>query len=619
MVLSSTQTQPSTEARPVDSGRPLDAATVPGAFQRVVAAYPDKMALRTLGGAVSLTWAELATRVARLAAGLSTLGIGRGDTVAILLPNTIECHVLDFAANHLGAIPFAIFNSSPAEQIEHQLRVADATVVVTEQAFMPRLRPAVESLGRQVGHIVVVDGDMAGNGEVAGDETATVTLREVESAGLPEFDAEAAWRAVTADDLATLIFTSGTTGPPKAAQWTHRTVLAAQRAMAAVLPIPTDNLISFLPMAHAGGRVTVHYMALVHGATITVCPDMSLLPQHLAEVHPDAFFSVPRLWEKLQVAIEATIAGIPSEAERRRTARAVEAGLRRVTAQEAGTAPAGSGQADADLEVLRPILARLGLDQIKAAFIGGAPSSPEIVRFFRAVGVPLLEAYGLTEGSLNVFNRVEEFKAGTSGRALPGVELALASDGELLARGDLNFVGYRKQPEETAATLDPDGWLHTGDIAQIDGDGYVTVVDRKKEIIINAAGKNMSPAAIENAVKGESSLIGQVVAIGDRRRYVVALITLDPEALGVFARRQSTDGASPAELVASPQLRDEIAAAVERANTHLHGNEQVKKFALIPTAWLPDSDELTPTAKLKRRAIHQKYAAHIEDLYTDHP
>lgn len=591
---------------------PLEARTVCEAFQRIADQAPDKVALRTFGGGSSWTWSELNAEVGKVAAGLAALGVGHGDTVAILLPNVPECHIVDYAAFHLGAVPFTIFNSSSAEQIEHQLRNADAKIVVTQQVFLPKVQQVITALASQVEHLIVVDG-----------EPGWTTLEEVKAGADPAFDFAAAWSAVTPDDLVTLIYTSGTTGPPKGAQWSHNTVMAEQRALAAALPMPTDGVISFLPMAHAGGRITAHYMALVNGATITTCADMKQLPAHLAEVHPDAVFSVPRLWEKLQVGIEAMIEGIPDEAQRAAAKRAVEVGLRKVRAEDVGTdsrvteaeAATLAEEHAEGLTVLRPILARLGLDNIKAAFIGGAPSTPEVAQFFRAVGVPLLEAYGLTEGSLNVFNRVDDFKCGTAGRPLPGVEVKLSDDGELLVRAELNMVGYRKEPEQTAAALDAEGWLHTGDIAKIDEQGYITIVDRKKEIIISSAGKNMSPANIESAIKGESSLIGQVVAIGDRRPYVTALITLDPEAVPVYAKRLGLEDRPLDELAGAPEIRAEIQSAVDRGNARLNRSEQIKKFVLLPSAWLPDSDELTPTAKLKRKPIHAKYAAEIEGLY----
>src|SRR6202011_2653217 len=283
-------------------------------------------------------------------------------------------------------------------------------------------------------------------------------------------------------------------------------------------------------------------------------------------------------------------------------------------ANAAALAALDADYVEANLQ-LKPILAQLGLDRIKSAFIGGAPSAPELSQFFRAVGVPMLEAYGLTEGCLNIFNQVEMFKSGSAGKPLPGVEVRLADDGELLVRSDLNFVGYRHQPDATAEAMDADGWLHTGDIASIDDNGFVSIVDRKKELIINSAGKNMSPATIESAITGESSLIGQVFAIGDRRSYVTALITLDPEAVSTYAQRFELGDGPYEELVAAPEIHAEVASAVERGNQRLNSNEQIKKFTVLPTVWLPDSDELTATAKMKRRVINVKYAKEIEDLY----
>lgn len=589
----------------------IDADTVPAAFQRIVASCPDKAAIRTADGSRQYTWSQLGERVYAVAAGLAAHGIGFGDTVAVLLPNTIECHVIDYAAMHLGAIPFSIFNSAPASQIAHQLRRADATIVITQQSFLDKVTSAVDALDGQVRHLIVVDGQ---------PREGVSSLEDLEQSGEGDFDFDAAWQAPNENDIATLIFTSGTTGPPKAAQWSHRTVMSQLRAMDAAMPLPRGNVISFLPMAHAGGRVTVHYMALAYGATITVCPDITQLIQILPVVRPDAFFAVPRFWEKIQVAIEAMVHGEPPEV-RAQLQRAIEIGLLRTRAADVSSPAAAEDLAVLDAEysestqLLRPVLARLGLDRVQTAFVGGAPSAPELSAFFRAVGVPMLEAYGSTEASLNVFNRVEMFKAGTAGKPLPGVDISLAEDGELLVRSDLNFVNYRHQPDATAEALDAEGWLHTGDVASIDEDGFITIIDRKKELIINSAGKNMSPATIESAIKCESTLIGHVVAIGDRRKYVTALITLDPEAVATYADRLDLAGRPSDELAAHPLVRDEIDAAVRRGNRRLNSNEQIKRFVLLPSVWVPDSEELTPTAKLKRRAIHEKYAQEIEKLY----
>ncbi len=527
-----------------------------------------------------------------------------------MLPNSVECHLVDFAAMHLGAVPFTIYNSSPPAGIRHQLDNAAAKIVFCEPSLLDNV-VAARALGLPELEKLVVVGDPADGGDL--------TLAELEDSPQPDFDFDAAWRAVGPDDRVTLIYTSGTTGPPKGAEWAHRTVMAQLRALGAAVPLPTENVISFLPMAHAGGRLTSHYYTLAHGATITACPDLRQLPVYLAAVHPDTLFAVPRLWEKFQVAIEAMVAAIEDDQERARAERAIELGTELARAESDGSSidPELVAEQRQIQPALVPILARLGLDRIKAAFVGGAPSAPELSAFFRAVGVPLLEAYGLTEGSLNIFNRIEEFRGGTAGKPLPGVEVRLGEDGELMIRGELVFVGYRNDPEKTAEALDSEGWLHTGDLAEQSADGFIKIVDRKKEIIINAAGKNMSLANIEQTIKAESSLIGQVVAIGDGRRYNTALITLDPEAVPLYAARLGVEISKGADLASIPELRAEVAAAVERGNQSLSRVEQLKKFKLLPVAWMPDSDELTPTLKLKRRGIAAKYGAEIEALYAE--
>jgi long-subunit acyl-CoA synthetase (AMP-forming) len=592
---------------------PVEAPTLAAAFQRTVALHGDRPGLRTIGGDVELTWQQVGDRVEAIAGGLSSLGLRRGDTIAILATNSIENHLVDFAAAHIGAVPFGIFNSSSPEQIAYQVGNAESRIVVVEQQFLAKTRIAIAELGDLVEHVVLLDGE---------PDDGSLPLTELETLVDSEFDFEASWRSLTDEDLECIIYTSGTTGPPKPVQWSNRTVMSQLRALDAALPLPHKALISFLPMAHAGGRINGPHTAVVYGATITACPVMNDVPKALVDAHPDVLFSSPRLFEKLQVAIESLIESTsdPDVLAQMRTA--LELGLRIARAEEVGTdatiemTPALVAERAAGLTRFKTVLRRLGLDEIKVAIIGGAPVAAEVVHFFRAVGVPMLEAYGATETSLNIFNRIDDYKTGTAGKPLPGVEVKLGPDGEILCRSDLNMVGYRESPEQNAATIDPDGWVHTGDIAEIDKDGFVKIVDRKKEIIINSAGKNMSPANIEMAILGESSLIGQVVAIGDGRKYVTALITLDLDAVPALAHRLGLAGMTAEDIVKSSELRTEIQRAVDRGNSRLNSNEQVKNFVLLPGAWAPDSDELTPTAKLRRRVIHRKYAGQIDSLYS---
>jgi long-chain acyl-CoA synthetase len=594
-------------------GAAVDARTVPQAFQRTVAAHGSRVAFREIGGGYSLTWREAGKRVRNLAAGLTGLGLAKGDRLAILLPNTIECHLVDYAATHLGVVPFTIFNSSSPEQVAHQVGTAAAKVMVTSEAFLPKVKAALAQLPQPIDHLVVVD---------SVDEVVGSTLQAVEHAGAADadFDLDRFSSRIDETDLATLIFTSGTTGLPKAVKWSHRAVLTQLRGLDEAIPLSREGILSFLPLAHAGGKTNGLYGALVHGATVTVCPDIAEFGRGLVDARPDTLFSTPRLFEKLQAAIEnAMRAGTSDEVAYH--AVTVDLGVEIIKAGDSATAHR-EGVSHEDLTrhaqgvvALKPILGQLGLDRIRAAFVGGAPSAPELVHFFRAIGVPLLEAYGATETGQNIFNRVDRFKTGTAGFALPGVELAVAPDGELLARSLMNMDGYLDLPEETAATIDEQGWVHTGDVVQMDSDGFVKVVDRKKEIIINAAGKNMSPALIESTIKAQSSLIGQVVAVGDGKRYVTALITLEREALPRVIEEHGIPADPLADVVAAPQVMAEVERAVAQGNARLNSNEQIKKFTIVPELWGLDSDQLTPTGKLKRRAIAARYASEIAAMY----
>jgi long-chain acyl-CoA synthetase len=578
----------------------LDAATVCEAFQRIVAAHPDRPALRKRGER-GMTWAELGARVRDVATGLAALGLGKGDTLALLLPNVPECHLVDYAAIHLGAVPFTIYNTSAPQQIIELLETAQPSVLVTDSTFLETVETVTRADPR-LRHVIVTDLD-------APSGCATMTLAELERSSRPDFDFERAWRSVNADDLLTLIFTSGTTGPPKGVHWSHRTTMTQLRALDATLPLPSEAVISFMPLAHAGGRITAHYFAMPYGATITCCPVVMDYLAYLPEVRPDVLFLPPRMWEKLQVAIEAQIAELHEGdrlAVRARIARGVEQAF---TRQPPAPTP----------EVLRPIFERVGTGRVKIGVVGGAPAAAELSAWFRAVGLPMLEAYGGTETGLCVFNTIDDFKGGTAGKPLPGVELKLLDDGEICVRSDLQMVGYRNDPVGDAEAIDADGWLHSGDIGELDADGFLRVIDRKREIIISAAAKNMSPANIEQAIKAESSLIAQIVCIGDRRRFNTALITLDPHGAATAARGLGLQTTDVADLATAPEILKEIQVAVDCGNAKLSRVETIRKFTLLPDIWMPDSDLLTPIGKVKRRGVNARYADAIERMYAESP
>jgi long-chain acyl-CoA synthetase len=565
------------------------------AFQLTAAAHPERVALRTKDDEFSMTWAEYADKVRSLAAGLAALGLARGDTLGIMLTNRPEFHFFDTAAFHLGATPFSLYNTYTAEQIGYQVQDAGARVVVTEKAFLDRF----DGLDR-IEHLVVVDADGL-------DEA--LTIADVEAEGDPDVDFEAAWRAVQPDDTLTLIYTSGTTGPPKGVELTHANEISALQGFDELVSFPANGrVISWLPMAHIAERACSHYLPIMLGFTTTCCPDPRQVVAYLPEVHPTWFFAVPRIWEKLKAAMEAAFAAEQDDAKRTATEWALGVGMRKVKAEQAGEeipAELAEEHAKADELVLSRIRIRLGLDEVESVNVGAAPTPQEVIEFFHAIGIPLAELWGMSETSgYGACNPPERIKIGTVGTVAPRAEIKLAEDGEVLMRGPMVTPGYRNQPEKTHEALDEDGWLHTGDVGEFDEDGYLKIVDRKKELIINAAGKNMSPANIEAKIKASSPLIGQAIAIGDGRPYNVALITLDPDVAPAFIEQRGREA-----------VEAEVQRGLEAANKQLARVEGIKKFKLLDAEWQPGGDELTPTMKLKRKPIHEKYAQEIEALY----
>jgi long-chain acyl-CoA synthetase len=504
---------------------------------------------------------------------------------------------VDLAAMHLGVIAFSIYNTSAREQIEYLFADAGPRIVVTERAFLERLT-AVRDGGTPIDLIVVVDGAPEG----------TVSLEEVEGGGDPHFDFEGSWSAVRPEDLLTLIYTSGTTGPPKGVEITHANMMSEIRAVHRALPTtPGGRTVSFLPAAHIGDRWSGHYSPLgVWGFTVTSCPDPGKVMEIVRKVRPTVFLPVPRMWEKAKASVEAELESEPSVVRRKLMRWAVDTGIKKARVVQAGKTAGAMLELQAKVAeafVGSKVRRMLGIDQAEWFLTGAAPTPRDVFEFFAAVGIPIRELWAMSEAScVMTVNPGNGIRVGTVGLPIPGVEVKIADDGELLVRGDTVMKGYRNKPEQTAEAIDSEGWLHTGDIGTMDDDGYVRLVDRKKDIIINAAGKNMSPANIETWLKSSSPVIGQAVCIGDGRPYNVALITLDPDG----AVGKSAD--DPATIA-------EVAAAVERANSHMSRVEQIKRFKVVAEQWLPGSEVLTATMKIKRRSIAEKYAAQIEELY----
>jgi long-subunit acyl-CoA synthetase (AMP-forming) len=573
--------------------RAVSAATLAEAFRITATDFPDRVAVRTKDDEISLTWSELRERVDALAGGLAALGVKRGDTVALMLGNRPEFHIADLAVMTLGATPFSIYQTFSPEQIAFVVADAGARVALVESAHAD----AFAAAGTAAEHVLVLEDGWPSD---------------------PGFDAETYWRAVEPEDVVTLIYTSGTTGPPKGVQLVHRNLVAAALLTESLIQFPDGaKVISWLPAAHIAERMAHHYLPVVYAMTVTCCPNPREVVAYLPAVKPTWFFAVPRIWEKLKAGMEGFLLQ-GDDAERNRAW--LEAAARKVEHEQAGEPVPEELVAtveEADRELFAGLRAMLGLDEAVAVNVGAAPTPREVLVFFHAVGIPLAELWGMSEtcgaGACNPPGRV---KIGTVGPPGPGVEARLAEDGELLIRADVVMTGYRNSPEKTSEALDPDGWLHTGDIAEFDSDGYIRIVDRKKEIIINAAGKNMSPANIESTLKGASPLIGQACVIGDGRPYNTALIVLDADFGPAWAAQQGIAETDLAALARDERVRAAVQAAVDAANEKLARVEGIKKFTLVEGDWAPGGDEITPTMKLKRKPIAAKYAPQIEAMYS---
>jgi long-subunit acyl-CoA synthetase (AMP-forming) len=577
------------------------------AFYEQVDRLGDDLAIRDEARGVDLNWNELRDRVHRIAGGLSKLGVKKGDTVALMLGNRWEFIPSDLAAVSLGGVPFSIYQTLAPEQIQYVVSDAGSRIAIIESAYLDRFNEARKELP-DLEHVIVVDGE-------GGDHTLD-ELIEMD----PEFDPAESISDLGPDDLLTLIYTSGTTGPPKGVQLTHRNLLFAVATADELIQLPErgGKVISWLPAAHVAERNAHYYLPVTKGLAVHICADPRKIAEFLPKVKPTWFFAVPRIFEKLKAGLEAMLASLPEE-QRAPAEKGLEASLAKVRAEQAGEevpAEVAKAAAQAEEQLFSGLRAQLGLDEALAVNVGAAPTPLEVLEFFHAIGIPIGELWGMSETcGLGTINPPDRIKLGTVGPPTPGVEIKLDEDGEVLVKADCVMPGYRNLPEKNDETFTEDGWLRTGDIGEIDEDGYLKIVDRKKELIINAGGKNMSPANIESHLKTASPLIGQAVAIGNARPFNSALITLDPDYAPVWAKQNDLEGKEIDELATEEKTREAIQAAVDEANAKMARVEQVKKFTILPKPWEPGGDELTPTMKLKRKPIDEKYSEEIEALY----
>ena len=566
----------------------------------------------------TLTWSEAHQRVLQLAAGFAALGLAPGERVALMLPNRSEHVLADLGAVFAGGLGVTFYATMAPEQIAFVAGDCDARIAVLNGAGeLARWQPVLDRLPG-LKKIIVVDPAACPAGEPYLTWDAFAALGEERHAADPELVAARA-AAIAPDDPAALLYTSGTTGNPKGVLLTHHNLLYGMTVGYSLGLVPREvRWVSYLPLAHIAERAFSIYLPLMTAGHVHFCPDAAQLVRVVGKVRPTAFFGVPRVWEKVRAGIDALFALEQDEDKRAAVAQAMETGRRYVESCQYGHTTPPELERDfqaADAAVLAPIRGLLGLDRAEITTSAAAPLPPDVAAFFSGLGMKILDIYGMTEttGAFTT-NTLAAFKLGTVGQVHPGMEVMIAEDGEILVRGPLCTPGYLNRPDLTADLIDADGWLHTGDIGRLDSDGFLSVVDRKKELIITARGENIAPAGIESLLVAHP-LIGQALAYGDRRKYVVALLTLDGEVAPAWARARGIEPGSLAELAANPVVLAEVGASVTGVNERLARVQQVKRWRLLPVEWTADTEELTPTLKLKRRIVHTKYADVLDTLY----
>jgi long-subunit acyl-CoA synthetase (AMP-forming) len=587
------------------------ADTVCQFFERAALRHPARPALAAKRGGAwkTWTWAEHHDHVFRAARALVHLGVGPGHGAVIMGFNRPEWFWADLGAIHAGGVPAGIYSTMTPEQVQYIAHHCEAAVAVVENE---RYLETFERLRPQLPHIkaIVVMEGVASRGDVyAWDDF----LRLADA--VPESVVRERVAALVPGQLCTLIYTSGTTGSPKAVMLSHRNITFLASAVIPHFHLDeNDRFISYLPLSHIAEQCVSLFMPTAVGGCTYFAESLEALPDNLREVRPTVFFGVPRVWEKIQARMQAVGAQAPA-LRRRIAAWARGRGLLGGYAlQSGGRLPFGYGLAKK--LVFDTVRERLGLDQARICLTSAAPISLGTLEFFLSLGIPILEVYGMSEvtgpGTLSTPTR---YRTGRAGFAFPGTEIRTEDDGEILMRGDHVFLGYLKDEAATRETVDAEGWVHSGDVGDIDADGFVKVTDRKKELLITSGGKNVAPAPVEARLKTIPG-VAQAVLVGDRRSYCAALLTLDPERVASVA----TSAGSPARTVADarscPAFRAYLQGQIDAMNATLARFESVRKFDVLPGEMTIEGGELTPTMKLKRRVIREKYKAEIEALYS---
>jgi long-subunit acyl-CoA synthetase (AMP-forming) len=579
-------------------------------FEATARRHADRpaMARKRAGAWEKITWREYRDTVRQAARALVATGVEPGDGVVILAFNRPEWYVANLATIAVGARPAGIYTNTTPEQCRYITEHAEAAVAVVENhASLERLQAAG---GRPPGlkAIVLMDGEPT--------QPGVLTWADFLARGNDSHDAEVDRRtaAATADDVATLIYTSGTTGTPKGVMLTQRNLSFIAAKAQEILPVGAgDRLISYLPLSHIAEQVVSHLLSLATGACVHFAESLEKLPENLREVRPHLFLGVPRVWEKIQAGMQA--AGASASPLRRRIAAwARGVGLAGGYADQEGR-PRPWSYGLADHLVFSKVRQRLGFDEIRMLVVSAAPIAKETLDYFQSLGLPIMEVYGMSECTgPTTMSLPQRYRLGRAGYALPGTELEVAGDGEVLIRGPHVFKGYYKNDEATRETLDAEGWIHSGDVGEIDVDGFLRVTDRKKELLITSGGKNIAPQHLEGKLK-QIAAVSQAVAIGDRRAYVVALLTLDPLRVAAEAEKAGSPARTTEDAARCPVFKAYVEKQVEEINKGLARYESIKKIALLPSELSVETGELTPTLKLKRRVILERHKDEVDALY----
>jgi len=565
-----------------------------------------------------ITWADYRRRVLKIGAGLRSLGIESGDMVGILSNNRVEWLVGDLSALALGCVTVPIYPSSIAEQVEYILEHSEARAIFVEDhdqlAKVQKVRESCPSLQ----HIILLSGNADENDqgildweglEELGEQGGEEALAAVESSA----------RNLDASTVGTIVYTSGTTGPPKGAQLSHRNLMSMADSLAAVLDLgATDSSLSFLPLSHIAERLQGEVMAIRTGYTVNMGEGLEKVAENLVEIEPTLLVCVPRLWEKYFSKINSGIEDAP-DLRRKLFRWATAQGLSAYNKRAAGRSLGPLSRVKFDIAerlVLSKVRKKLGMARGKSFVSGAAPLSAEVGQFFASLGIIIQEVYGQTEcAGVCTYNPRDKVKYGSVGIPLGGMDVRIAEDGEILVKGGNVFVGYLKQEQATEETV-LDGWLHTGDVGEMDSDGYVRITDRKKDIIVTAGGKNVSPQNIENQLKTFPG-VSQVVVVGDKRKFLSTLFTLDLEGLEDIWKREDRQLPASSALPEDKQVRALMQSYVDQVNGKLASYESIKKFEILPEDFTIESGELTPSLKVKRRVIQKKYETVIDDFYSE--